>query len=146
MQSSSLLARLSSSSFSLVLLIGIALPLLVRCCSYCKCCQPAFNGPIDGWLLCRPLRRLPTPPPRLTSSDAAYEGRRDQGGAVRAAEAQRTHSTVLREGSGHEECGESLRSRDDPKGTTTSWFFQSPRRGLAVLTHGNNLLSSLFIQ
>ena len=67
-------------------------------------------------LLCRPLRRLPTPPPRLPSSDATYEGRRDQGGAVRAAEAQRTHSTVLREGSGHEECGESLRSRDDQKG------------------------------
>ncbi len=24
-----------------------------------------------------------------------------------------------------------------PKGKTTEWFFQSPRRGLAVLTHGN---------
>ncbi len=24
-----------------------------------------------------------------------------------------------------------------PKGKTTLWFFQSPRRGLAVLTHGN---------
>jgi len=35
-----------------------------------------------------------------------------------------------------------------PKGTTTSWFFQSPRRGLAVLTHGNQkdpCLSKLYI-
>ncbi len=35
-----------------------------------------------------------------------------------------------------------------PKGKTTSWCFQSPRRGLAVLTHGNQkdpCLSKLYI-
>ena len=35
-----------------------------------------------------------------------------------------------------------------PKGKSTSWFFQSPHRGLAVLTHGNQkdpCLSKLYI-